>query len=78
MLILERDWAQTGENWLKRHMPDGAELVQHGSELHLILTAECLDPEIPFEAQHDSARNALDRIISMKILAAKFVASTAQ
>ncbi len=76
MMILERRWVEAGEVWLKSRVPEGGSLLKHGGELHLLLTTEIFDPELPFEAQQETAKVAIDRILTLKDLATQFVETT--
>lgn len=67
-LIFEKAWAPTAKRHLES-LPEGAWTVQHGSELHVRMPVEVMDPQLPFEGQEEIAAAALDKIGTMVELA---------
>jgi hypothetical protein len=61
-LIFGKAWAPTAERYLEGKLPEGAWTVQYGSELHLRMPVEIMDPQLPFEQQQEVAAEALDQI----------------
>jgi hypothetical protein len=68
-LIFEKSWAPTAERHLQGSLPEGAWTVQHGSEFHVRMPVEVMDPQRPFEEQEEIAAAALDQIGTMVGLA---------
>jgi hypothetical protein len=68
-LIFEKAWIPTAERHLQQNLPEGAWTVQHGSEFHVRMPVEVMDPQLPFEQQEEIAAQALDQIGTMVTLA---------
>jgi hypothetical protein len=68
-LIFEKAWVPIAERYLQGKLPEGAWIVQHGSELHVRMPVETMDPQLPFEQQEEIAAAALDQIGTMAGLA---------
>jgi hypothetical protein len=68
-LIFEKAWASTAQRHLHGNLPEGAWAVQHGSEFHVRMPVEVMDPQIRFEEQEEIAAMALDQIGTLVALA---------
>lgn len=68
-LIFEKTWAQTAEQYVEGNLPETAWTVYHGSEFHLRMAVEVMDPQRVFEEQEEIAAKALDQIVAMVGLA---------
>ena len=64
-LIFEKAWAPLAEGQLQGKLPEGAWAVQHGSELHVRMPVETMDPQLRFEEQEEIAAKALDQVLNM-------------
>ena len=64
-LIFEKAWVATAKTQLQGKLPEEASTVQHGSEFHVRLPVEVMDPQLPFEKQVEIAAEALDKIGTM-------------
>lgn len=51
------------------NLPEAAWTIKHGSEFHVRVPVEVMDPQRPFEEQEEIAVNALDQIGTMVGLA---------
>ncbi|MDI9849133.1 hypothetical protein QM467_13815 [Rhodoblastus sp. 17X3] len=63
--IFEKAWAPTAERHVEGKLPEEAWPVQHGSEFHVRMPVEVMDPQLPFEEQEEVAAKALDQIGNM-------------
>lgn len=61
-LIFEKPWVPTAKLHLQENPPEAAWTVPHGSELHVRMAVEVMDPQLPFEQQQEIAAAALDQI----------------
>lgn len=68
-LIFEKAWAPTAERHVQGNLPEGAWTVHHGSEFHVRMSVEVMDPQRLFEEQEEIATKALDQIATMAGLA---------
>ena len=68
-LIFEKAWAPTAERRLRGNLPEKAWTVRHGSEFHVRMPVEAMDPLLPFDEQEGIAAEALDQICTIMNLA---------
>jgi hypothetical protein len=68
-LVFEKAWAPTAERELQGKLPQGAWTVQHGSEFHVRMPVEIMDPQLRFDEQEEIAAKALDQVRDMAGLA---------
>lgn len=65
-LVLERRWAErVGADALAAMLPEAAWVVLHGSETHVRLAVEVLDPALSLDAQGEVALAVLDAVRSL-------------
>ena len=65
-LIFQRAWAATAKHVVDGNLPESAWAVQHGSEFHVRLPVEVMDPQLPFEQQEELVAVALDKVVLLK------------
>lgn len=64
-MIFEKHWANEANLWFARQPPGDTWMVPHGSEQHVRMSVEVMDPILPFDQQEDIVIAALDRICNM-------------
>ncbi|PHP66737.1 hypothetical protein CSC94_11525 [Zhengella mangrovi] len=68
-LIFEKRWVEVANRILAKEIPPDAWLAPHGSELHVRIATEVMDPDAPFDGQEEIVAAALEKILRMEGLA---------
>lgn len=64
-IIFEKKWVTTADDWLSENLPEGAWISRHGSELHVRMATEVMDPLLTLGEQEEIVGAALDQICVM-------------
>jgi hypothetical protein len=64
-LIFERKWVETARIALAGKLPDDAWTVEFGSEFHVRLSTEVLDPDLAIEEQEHLVEAALEKVLRL-------------